>query len=77
MLKNPAVIIGTILVAGNQVSVNWAEGTPQNKKVEMLNNLAFAEHEILIRHKYFNQSNILDPHTQKQVLIPKEQGAPN
>ena len=49
MLKNPAVIIGTILVAGNQVSVDWAEGTPQSKKVEMLINLAFAEHEILIR----------------------------
>uniref|UniRef100_A0A6H1ZPL1 Uncharacterized protein n=1 Tax=viral metagenome TaxID=1070528 RepID=A0A6H1ZPL1_9ZZZZ len=77
MPKEQIEQIGIITKQGNIVTVKWADGVPQIKKVELLYSLSMAEHEVFVRHKYFAQSNIIDPHTQKNVLIPKEKGTPN
>ena len=69
--------IGVITKQGNMVVIKWMDGIPQIKKVELLYSLSMAEHEVFVRHKYFAQSNIIDPHTQKNVLIPKEKGVVN
>lgn len=73
---NPAKLLCTIIQQGNKITASWAKGVPQAAKVTMLNNLAFAEHEVLIRHKYFSQSNIIDPHTKEKILIPKKEDMP-
>ena len=77
-VKQLAIITATNDGKGSRIEVKWVAGTPQVAKVGILHDLSMAEHEVLIRHKYFSQSNILDPHTKKQVLIPKDpNGRPN
>ena len=74
--QQPAQLICTITQSGNRVASTWSKGIPQSAKVQILNNLAFAEHEVLIRHKYFNQTNIIDPHTNKKIILPKKEDMP-
>ena len=69
--------VGVIIKQGNVVMIKWADGISQIDKVNMLHNLSMAEHEVLIRQKYFTQSNIIDPNTKKKVFVPKDGGTPN
>jgi len=70
--KIPTELVCTITKQDNRIMSNWHGHISQAIKVQILNNLAFAEHEILIRYKYYHQSNIVDPHTGKNIIIEKE-----